>query len=220
MSIQSEIDSTHRFLRRAKKFIEKVNESLNCEICYTHRKATTYTCTHKVCQTCYEKTKQCPFCRAPKPLILHDYIYQKDGLFGRWVRVSDHMRQNGIEPEAEINYTHAIFQVIFLYNDIKKEMIYCNKYTDFLNTVMPKLLVVNTALNYPIFTLHSDEDIFSDDLRIIRVIRGDRLDFRINRPVLHDMVRKLNRMKINCLTLLETIQDLNEFIQHGKELPS
>jgi hypothetical protein len=27
-------------------------------------------------------------------------------------------------------------------------------------------------------------------------------------------------MKINCLTLLETIQDLNEFIQHGKELPS
>ena len=99
-------------------------------------------------------------------------------------------------------------------------MIYCHKYTDFLNTVMPKLLVVNTALNYPIFTLHSDEDIFSDDLRIIRVIRGDRLDFRINRPVLHDMVRKLNRMKINCLTLLETIQDLNEFIQHGKELPS
>ena len=99
-------------------------------------------------------------------------------------------------------------------------MLYCNKYTDFLNAVMPKLLVVNTALNYPIFTLHTDEDIFSEDLRIIRVIRGDRLDFRINRPVLHDMVRKLNRMKINCLTLLETIQDLNEFIQHGKELPS
>jgi RNase H-fold protein (predicted Holliday junction resolvase) len=78
MSIQSEIYSTHRFLRRAKKFIEKVNESLNCEICYTHRKATTYTCTHKVCQTCYEKTKQCPFCRAPKPLIL-TRLYLSEG---------------------------------------------------------------------------------------------------------------------------------------------
>ena len=152
MSIQSEIDSTHRFLRRAKKFIEKVNESLNCEICYTHRKATTYTCTHKVCQTCYEKTKQCPFCRAPKPLILHEYIYQRDGLFGKWVMVSDDMRQNGINPEAEINYIHVIFQVIFLYNDIKKEMIYCNKCTDFLNAVMPKLLVVTPTKTYSVKT--------------------------------------------------------------------
>ena len=99
-------------------------------------------------------------------------------------------------------------------------MIYCHKYTDFLNTVMPKLLVVNTALNYPIFTLHSEYEMFSDDLRIIRVTRGDRLDFRINRPELLDMVRKLNRLTINCLTLLETIQDSNEFTQRGKELPS
>ena len=91
----------------------------------------------------------------------------------------------------------------FFYNDIKKEMIYCHRYTDFLNAVMPKLLVVNTALDYPIFTLHSDQEAFSDDLRIISVTRGDRLDFRTNRPVLHDMVRKMNRMKINCLTLLD-----------------
>ena len=60
---------------------------------------------------------------------------------------------------------------------------------------------------------HNDEDIFSEDLRIIRVIRGDRLDFRINRPVLHGMVKKLNRMKVNRLTLLETIQALDEFIR-------
>ena len=126
MSIQSEICSTHGFLRRAEKFIEKANESLNCESCHTHRKAATYTCTHKVCQTCYEKTKQCPFCRAPKPLILHDYTYQKDGLLERWVRVSDHMQQNGIEPEAEINFIHSTFQVIYLYNDIKMEFRTCD----------------------------------------------------------------------------------------------
>jgi hypothetical protein len=221
MSIQSEIYSTHRFLRRAKKFIEKVNESLNCEICYTHRKATTYTCTHKVCQTCYEKTKQCPFCRAPKPVVLFDYIYYLDG---RWRLVTDEMRINGISENFEYEDFHrrGIFQVIYLLNELtmnlSSELSEC--YLNFLPHLSAKIMLVNTVLNYPIFVLKGDERTFTPDYRNIKLLFDDRIKYDLDREVLKNMIRKFNSMGIRCITLIESINDINHILQNSERLPS
>jgi len=100
-NIETEIEDGKRFLDRAHRFLEKVEEveaTTTCEICYEGKKQCSYLCDrHKVCKICYMKILLCPFCRASKK---GDYpgmwVFNPESAVNSWVLLSDDAIQNGI----------------------------------------------------------------------------------------------------------------------------
>lgn len=52
---------------------------IECTICFVNEQNTFLPCTHKVCESCYEKIDECPFCRNKinKP-ITHILVTNED----------------------------------------------------------------------------------------------------------------------------------------------